>query len=165
MITKKNLIILGVCISILTLTAFSFDKLFQETEIPYPDGYRYWVHIKTGLVGPQSPFFNTTGGYHHIYGNAKAMQGYTSGHFPEGSVIVFDVLNMKEQGGNIQEDGRNHLDVMVKDSLKYASTGGWGYEEFKGDSHTERTLTQATKMQCSSCHAKMEDHVFSEFRK
>ena len=157
--------VLGIGTAILSLTAFSFDKLFQENEIPYPDGYRYWVHIKTGLVGPQSPAFKTTGGYHHIYANPKAMEGYTLGHFPQGSVIVFDVLNMKEQGGNIQEDGRSHLDVMMKDSLKFASTGGWGYEEFKGDSHTERTLTPAIKTQCSNCHAQNEDHVFSEFRK
>jgi len=162
---KKILTILGISISILVITSFSFKNLQQENEVPYPDGYRYWVHIKTGLIGPQNPFFKTTGGYHHIYANAKAMEGYTSGNFPEGSVIVFDVLNMKEQNGNIQEDARNHLDVMLKDSLKFASTGGWGYEEFKGDSHTERTLTLASRTQCFNCHAKTGDHVYSEFRK
>ena len=93
------------------------------------------------------------------------MQGYTTGYFPEGSVIVFDVLNMKEQNGNFQEDNRNRVSVMMKDSLKFASTGGWGYEEFKGDSHTERTLSQAAKAQCYNCHAEQPDHVFSEFRK
>jgi len=162
---KKILAVLAISISVITLTAFSFSKSSLEDKISYPDGYRYWVHIKTGLIGPQNPAFQTTGGYHHIYANTKAMQGYTTGKFPEGSIIVFDVLNAKEQNGNTREDTRNHIDVMVKDSLQFASTGGWGYEEFKGDSHTETTLSQAAKTQCYNCHAKNNDHVFSEFRK
>ena len=135
-------------------------------EVPYPEGYRRWTHVKTGLIGPSNPNFQFSGGYHHIYANEKAMQGYGSGSFPEGTVIVFDVLDAKEQNGNTQEAARNHLDVMVKDSLRYAATGGWGYEEFKGDSHTERLLTTTTlQLQCANCHARKDDHVFSEFRK
>ena len=56
--------------------------------------------------------------------------------------------------GSTIETNRNHVDVMVKDSLKYASTGGWGYEEFKADSHTERVLTPTVKTICFNffCH-------------
>ncbi len=139
----------------------------EDVEVPYPEGYRMWTHVKTGLIGPTNPNFKTTGGYHHIYANAKAMEGYMTGKFPEGSVLVFDVLDTKEQFGNIAENGRKHIDVMVKDSLKYSSTGGWGYEEFSGDSHTQRVLTPVTKAQCFSCHLtkKSNDFVFSSFRK
>lgn len=162
---KKFAIAAALIILVLIFTAFSFNTSRQENEIPYPEGYRYWVHIKTTLVGPESPAFKINGGYHHIYANTKAMQGYISGYFPDGSVIVFDVLDIKEQNGNTLEDTRNRIDVMMKDSLKFASTGGWGYEEFKGDSHTERLLTPTTKTQCFSCHTKKDDYVFSEFRK
>jgi len=134
-------------------------------EILYPEGYRSWVHVKTKLVGPANPNFKTNGGYHHIYANAKAMEGYGSGYFPDGAVLVFDVLDIKEQGGNTQEGNRKRLDVMVKDSLKYPATGGWGYEEFNGDSHTERSLTPAARMQCFNCHQQKHDYVFSKFRK
>jgi len=162
---KKQFTVLITIAAFVTLFGFTFNKSTQEDEVPYPEGYRMWTHIKTGLIGPTNPNFQFSGGYHHIYANAKAMQGYTSGYFPEGSVIIFDVLDTKEQNGNTQESSRNHLDVMVKDSLKYASTGGWGYEEFKGDSHTERILTPTKKTQCFNCHAKKADYVFSEFRK
>lgn len=162
---KKFALTVSLTIPVFIFTAFSFNISCQENEIPYPEGYRYWVHIKTTLVGPESPSFKLNGGYHHIYANEKAMQGYTSGHFPEGAVIVFDVLGIKQQNGNMLEDSRAHIDVMVKDSLKFAGTGGWGYEEFKGDSHTERTLTSTTKTQCFNCHAKKDDYFFSEFRK
>lgn len=152
-------------ISAIVLASFTFNKSLQKDEVPYPEGYRMWTHVKTGLIGSENPNFKFSGGYHHIYANAKAMQGYTSGYFPEGSVLIFDVLDTKEQKGNIQEGNRKHLDVMVKDSLKYRSTGGWGYEEFNGDSHTQRTLTQTIKNQCFNCHSKNENYIFSEFRK
>ena len=141
------------------------SKLVNEYEVPYPDGYRTWTHVKTGLVGPANPNYAISGGYHHIYANEKGMQGYNSGVFLEGSVLVFDVINIKEQNGNFQETDRKHLDVMMKDSTKYSSTGGWGYDEFRGDSHTERTLSETVRLQCFNCHAKNEDYVFSMFRK
>lgn len=161
---KKNIIVVLSCF--FCLSFLGFDNSSSPTnEIPYPTGYRYWVHIKTGLIGPGNPNFQTSGGYHHIYANAKAMEGYSTGYFPDGSMLVFDVLDTKEQNGNIQESNRKHIDVMLKDSLKYASTGGWGYEEFNGDSYTQRILTPTAKTQCFNCHAKINDFVFSEFRK
>jgi hypothetical protein len=161
---KKYFFTISPIIVIILILNLSFD-LFIENEMPYPEGYRAWTHVKTGLVGPTNPNFAISGGYHHIYANEKAMQGYSNGYFPEGSVIIFDVINIKEQNGNIQETDRKHLDVMLKDSIKYRSTGGWGYEEFEGDSHTIRNLTEANKIQCFNCHAKNTDYVFSMFRK
>jgi Cytochrome P460 len=136
-----------------------------DYEVPYPEGYRTWTHVKTGLVGPMNPNYATSGGYHHIYANERAMRGYNSGVFPEGSILIFDVINIKEQNGNFQETDRKQLDVMMKDSTRYSSTGGWGYDEFLGDSHTERNVSQAVRIQCFNCHAKNEDFVFSMFRK
>lgn len=160
---KKAIIVL--LISIICLSFITFEpKPTAGNEIPYPDGYRMWTHIKTKLVGPGNPNFKTNGGYHHIYANPIAMQGYASGYFPDGSVLIFDVLDIKEQAGNTQEAVRKRIDVMVKDSLKYSSTGGWGYGEFNGDSHTQ-ILTPTLQTQCYNCHAQRENFVFSTFRK
>ena len=161
---KKCSALLIAITTFVILAGFTVNRS-SDDEVPYPEGYRMWTHVKTGLIGPQNPNFAFSGGYHHIYANAKAMQGYSSGYFPEGSVLVFDVLDTKEQNGNTQESNRNHLDVMVKDSLKYSSTGGWGYEEFNGDSHTERRLTPTVRTQCFNCHAKKDNYVYSVFRK
>jgi hypothetical protein len=163
---KKNLIVLMIIVAgFLVSVGFSPGKFSVDTDVPYPEGYRMWTHVKTGLIGPLNPNFQSTGGYHHIYANTKAMQGFTSGYFPEGSVLVFDVIDAKEQNGNTTEGNRKHIDVMVKDSLQYTATGGWGYEEFGGDSHTNRLLTTTVRTQCFNCHAKMSDKVFSEFRR
>ncbi|MEP7322206.1 MAG: cytochrome P460 family protein [Saprospiraceae bacterium] len=161
---KKYMLTMLPIIGFIIVISLSFSHTI-EYEVPYPEGYRTWTHVKTGLVGPANPNFLTSGGYHHIYANEKAMLGYNTGIFPEGSVLVFDVINFKEQNGNFPETDRKQLDVMLKDSTRYSSTGGWGYDEFRGDSHTERNITQAVRIQCFNCHAKNEDYVFSMFRK
>jgi len=135
--------------------------------IAYPLGYRAWTHVKSALIGPQSPIFASYGGIHHIYANEKAMEGYRTGRFQDGSVIVFDLLETRESAGVTAEGPRRFIDVMAKDSKRYVDTGGWGYEEFKGDSQTERALTAEARAACNKCHMqqKNRDCVFSAFRK
>src|ERR1700750_136960 len=61
-------------------------------EVPYPEGFRKWSHVKTVLIQKGNPAFAHWGGFHHIYGNSKAIEGYKNGKFEDGSVIVFDVI-------------------------------------------------------------------------
>lgn len=136
-------------------------------EVAYPDGYRQWTHIKSATVNPASPAYAHFGGMHNIYGNRLAMDGFAAGTFPDGSVVVFDVLEWKEGPQHSDTGARRILDVMTKDSRRYAATGGWGYTEFQGDSHTERTMTAADMAKCASCHQANAKHdsVFSDVAK
>lgn len=143
-------------------TSFTFDEPIDNS-IPYPEGYRRWTHIKSNIVGPEHPNVKYRG-FNHVYANEKAFQGYTSGIFPEGSVIVFDVIEAATNDNYTAETKRNHIDVMVKDAAKFATTGGWGYAQFEGDG-SPRMLTDETTTKCYQCHLKQSDHVFSEFRK
>ena len=135
--------------------------------IAYPTGYRQWTHIKSALIGRESPIYQRYGGLHHIYANEKALQGYRSGRFEDGSIIVFDVLEVQEKAGVTSEGARRFIDLMVKDSKRFADTGGWGFEEFKGDSQTERVLTAQARVGCYNCHTQRKEQgfVFSTFRK
>jgi cytochrome P460 len=63
-------------------------------------------HVKSGLVGPHSAFFESAAGLHHIYANEPAMAGYRTGAFPNGSVIIFDLLEVNEAAGNTIEGPR-----------------------------------------------------------
>jgi Cytochrome P460 len=122
---------------------------------------------KSVLVGPQSVAFATEGGIHHIYANDKALQGYDSGKFPDGLVIVYDLLETKEVAGNTIEGQTRRVEVMVKQNDRYASTGGWEFMSFSGNDQANGTLTAARQASCYSCHSQRKDHdfVFSEFRK
>jgi hypothetical protein len=134
--------------------------------VAFPDGYRHWTHVKSATVNPASPAYAHFGGMHHVYGNKAAMQGYAGKSFPDGSVIVFDVLEWKETAQSSDTGARRIRDVMVKDSRRYAATGGWGYTEFQGDSRTERNIAAGDMAKCSGCHTKngRQDSVFSAYK-
>lgn len=133
--------------------------------VPYPEGYREWAHVKSALVSSRHPDFENTGGFRHIYANMQAMAGYRSGEFPEGSIIVVDWLEGRDENGMFTEGAQRRLDVMVKDPARFAATGGWGFERFQGASRTERTVTSAAR-QCFACHSGQgtRDMVFSRLR-
>jgi len=153
---KSKLIIFTLVIGVgIALTSFRYTITIEEEfpDIAYPAGYRDWTHVKTYIVEPKSPAFKFIGGFNHVYANEKAMQGYGSGTFTNGSVIVSDVIEAKEDSVDIREGKRHHLDVMVRDSIKYAESGGWGFEEFAGDSEV-RLLTPVVRTECVNCHAK-----------
>jgi hypothetical protein len=133
--------------------------------IAYPEGYRDWTHVKSALMSPHHASFGAMGGFHHIYANEKAMTGYRSGDFPQGSIIVFDWLQMTQNEGMFLEGARRQIDVMVKDAQRFAATGGWGFERFAGDSRTELAATPS-RSQCFACHEnlKKNDLVLSAYR-
>lgn len=165
MMTKRTTAI--VLAAFVTLTWVVTMRARSDSPIAYPLGYRKGVHVKTMLVGPQSPFFKTAGGIHHVYANDKAMTGYETGKFPDGAILVFDLLDTKETDGATIEGPRQRIDVMIKDTQRFQTTGGWGFERFLGDSETDRPLTEEHRGLCFSCHEKRKAHdfVFSTFRK
>ena len=130
--------------------------------VPYPADYRKWAVTKSLIAGPESK----AAGFHHYYANDKAVEGFATGKFADGSVIVDERLEVDQRGGNSLEGKRISVAVMMKDSRKYAETGGWGFDSAKGD---EPTLSAAAEVRtaCYSCHVKQKDRdfVFSTFRK
>ena len=139
----------------------------HEERAAFPKEFRKWAHVKSVVVGPQSAAFATEGGIHHIYANEKALEGYDTGKFPDGSVIVYDLLETNEVGGNTIEGPTRRVDVMVKDIERYHATGGWQFMSFTGGNQTDGKLIAERQTVCSNCHANRKDHdfVFSEFRK
>lgn len=135
-----------------------------DTAVSYPAEYRQWAHVKSTLVGPQHASFATNGGIHHFYANAKGIEGYRTGKFPDGSVLIDDLLEVKENAGVTSEGSRRRLAVMVKDSRRYGETGGWGFETFKGDDRDKGVLNVEAKVACFACHQKASESVFSVLR-
>jgi cytochrome P460 len=146
------------------LTAALGSRAATEDAVPYPEGYRQWTHVSSTYVGPQSAGFGQNGGLHHIYANQQAAEGYRTGRFPEGSVIVADFLEPREKDGVVTDGPRRRLDVMLKNGT--GAAGGWHFEQFKGDSRTERLVTPDIAARCVACHTqrKEKDFVFSSVR-
>jgi len=153
-----------VCISMSSFNSQSeFDDV-QEVTVGYPEGYRHWTHVKTYVVKPKNPAFSAIGGFNHVYANDKAMIGYKTGNFPNGSIIVSDVIEALDDSLNTREGTRSNLSVMVKDTIHIQDPGGWRFETFEKDSKTTKLLTPTTRLKCNNCHKRNQDMVFSDYR-
>jgi hypothetical protein len=133
--------------------------------VKYPDGYRHWTHVKTTILEKGHPLFDQFGGMHHVYANEKALKAWQENKaLPTGSVLIFDLLETKAEDNSVVEGTRKVLAVMERDTKAFASTGGWGFEAFKGDTR-DRLVTDPQG--CFSCHQKQaatSDFVFSSWR-
>lgn len=132
----------------------------------YPKDFRDWAVIKSAIILKGHPAAASEGGIHHIYGNPAAVAGYASGKFADGSVIVYELVEMNEKDAMMTEGARRRVDLMVKDSKRFAATGGWGFERFMGSNQTDEQVREGAKAKCFDCHAHAEAHgfVFSQRR-
>jgi Cytochrome P460 len=132
-------------------------------------GYRDWKLIS---VAHEAGNLNDI---RAILGNDKAIEAYRKGEqsFPDGSVIARLSWNYVPSAENNKVFGRDqsfvagsapewYLQFMVKDSKKYAATGGWGYAQFDKDGHPADEAKHGT---CYPCHvpAKDRDYVFTRY--
>ena len=120
-----------------------------------PDGYRKWE-----LIAPSEGKDELKG----ILGNEAAMKAYRDGKipFPDGAVLV--KLSWKREplegfDGAFAPGKATMVQVMVKDSKKYADTGGWGFGRFIDG----KPADAAQHKSCFVCHSKnaqVKEHDF-----
>jgi hypothetical protein len=140
-----------------------------DAPIAFPEGFRAWTHVASAQVGPGNPAAPKYEGVHAIYANPAAVEGYRTGKWADGAVIVFDQWTPEKTGPDgLGQGQRKFIDVMVRDSRRYAATGGWGYTEFAWPGRDRVVaIEQNAAKACSDCHAKTApggDHVFSTFK-
>jgi hypothetical protein len=131
-----------------------------------PSGYRDWKFISTAH---EAGNLNSIG---VLLGNDVAIKAYREGMlpFPDGTLLV--ALHYKHTASDennkvfgqpqsfVAGDPTN-VQFMVKDSQKYAATGGWGFGHFQGG----KPATAAFMKPCYPCHAKEAAHdlVFTRY--
>lgn len=150
----------------LIYAAATTSVLAADPQVPYPQGYRDWHHVKSMVIAEGHPLFASFGGIHHLYANDKAMKGYRGKSFPDGSVIIFDLLEAKHDGNAVTEGARKVVGVMHKDSKKFKATGGWGFEGFAAGDPAKRVVGGNAVSACFACHEpqKAQDYTFSRLR-
>lgn len=134
----------------------------------YP-GYRDWRLIS---VAREDGNLNDL---RAILGNDVAIKAYREGKlpFPDGTVIARIAWSDVPSEENNKVFGRAqsfvpgaapewYLQFMVKDSKKYAATGGWGFAQFDKDG---KPANEAMHRTCFPCHApaKSSDLVFTHY--
>jgi hypothetical protein len=140
----------------------------KSAAVPYPEGYREWTHLESmAIVSKEHPLFSSFGGIQHVYVNRRGLEAARNGGgYPDGSVLVFDLLAAESADGAHAEGARKFIGVMVKDARAHGATGGWALEAFKGDAKDRRVVRDATS-QCFACHQSRQesDFVFSTYRR
>jgi len=130
-----------------------------------PREFRSWYLVNSMLVTKEPNKFGLITGNHLIYinpiGLGRLKRGGSSA-YPDGTMFVDDVREFSLDDGAYMERGRTAVPVMVKDSKKYAATGGWGFQAWVGGDPAKAIVTDAPK-QCFGCHRSQEanDFVFS----
>ena len=134
-----------------------------------PPGYRDW---KVVTVAHEAGNLNDI---RAVLGNEIAIKAYREGTlpFPEGAIIGRIAWSHVPSEENNKTFGRDqsfvagsptdaYLQFMVKDSKKYAATGGWGYSSFGKDG---KPTADASMQNCFPCHqaVKSRDYVFARY--
>ena len=126
-------------------------------------GYRDW---KVVSVAHEAGELNDI---RAVLGNDIAMKAYREGKpFPEGAIVGRIAWSYVASEENNKSFGReqsfvagsptdSYLQFMVKDSKKYAATGGWGYSSFDKDG---KPTNEAAMKTCFPCHQKVTDRDF-----
>jgi hypothetical protein len=134
-------------------------------DLERPTGYRHWFHVNTMVVDKASPLFAVLGGMHNVHVNVAGEAALKkSGPYPNGTRFVIDLHDFEVVDGAYVEGAIKGLALMEKDSKKYASTGGWGFQFWAGGDPTKPIVTDAAK-QCFECHQpkKAQDYVYSTY--
>jgi hypothetical protein len=134
------------------------------TKIPH--GYRDWKLIS---VAHEEGNLNSLGA---ILGNEVAIKAYREGKlpFPDGTIIAALHYGHVPSEENNKVFGKaqsfvpgpaTNIQFMVKDSKKYAATGGWGFATFVDGKAAEASSMKS----CFPCHnqAKASDLVFTRY--
>jgi hypothetical protein len=141
--------------------------------ITIPAGYRDWSVISVGhLAGGDIKQLRAQ------LGNDIAIRAFREGKlpFPDGAIIAAlhwteassdennKVLASGFPGAGLQSSvvgGAENVQFMVKDSKKYAATGGWGFADFRNGKPGDEALHKT----CFPCHVPAKDHdlVFARY--
>ena len=131
-----------------------------------PAGYRDWKLIS---VAHEEGNLNS---FAAVLGNDVAIKAYREGKlpFPDGAIIAALHYSHTSSEENNKVFGKSqsfvagdatNVQFMIKDSTKYAATGGWGFGHFKDGKPGDEAFMKT----CFPCHAqnKTRDLVFTRY--
>ena len=175
---RISILVLAAAAGVWVFAAMSFatggadDNASPIYGVKIPAGYRDWKLIAVAqlLVGSKLDQLRAQ------FGNEIAIKAYKDGKipFPDGTIIAAQhwtrvsseandkVLDAAFPGAQSFVVGSAvNVQLMVKDSKKYAATGGWGFGDFKDGKPGDEALHKT----CFPCHqpAKAHDYVFTRY--
>lgn len=153
-------------------------KYTAAGELILPKNFNEWIYVGSPLTpnalnGGHANFPE----FHNVYMEPCSYAKYKKTNvFPDGTIFFKELqLTLPEQqpdGSRTEPSGRgyfpgklNGADVTVKDSKRYAATGGWGYYNFYHHEPKAPTAKVKAKSECAFCHiaSAKKDEVWTQF--
>jgi hypothetical protein len=150
----------------------------KEGDLILPKNFNEWVYVGSPLTpnalnGGKANFPE----FHNVYIEPGSYEIYKkTGEFPEGTIFYKELqLTLPAEnpdGSRTEPSGRgffpgklNGADVTVKDSKRYADSGGWGYYNFNHHEPKAPTAKVQPKSECAYCHiaSAKKDDVWTQF--
>jgi hypothetical protein len=147
-------------------------------DLKLPKNFHEWVYVGS----PLTPNALNDGKanfpeFHNVYIEPCSYEAYKKTNvFPEGTVFFKELqLTLPAEnpdGSRTEPSGRgffpgklNGADVTVKDSKRYAASGGWGYFNFNHHEPKAATATVKPVEECGFCHiaSAKKDDVWTQF--
>jgi hypothetical protein len=170
-VLRVAIALLSVSLVLMMLFAMHLSSVVaqSDTGVALPNDYRFWYHVGSKSISPEAAtaiglpaevFGNT---FDAVFANTVALNDLRNGTRPfrDGASFVapFFKLNHPVEGLDTMGD-LAFTAVMVKDSVKYAESGGWGFEAF-GPDRQPITALQTSCFACHQANASENDFVFS----
>jgi len=181
--SRNKLLSAGAAVSLAVLAAGVAISAQDKNTVKVPGGlgfaefkgYESWQTISVSLNGDHMAV---------IMGNPAMIAAYQAGipgngkPFPDGAKMAKVHWNAKKNeaapGQPLQPTTQSDVDFMVKDSKRFADSGGWGYGAFDYDTATDSFMPattadsppQSNDAKCGfGCHTivKDKDYVFTKY--
>jgi hypothetical protein len=168
------LALIGVVLAVLSGSAISAQDKYT-VQVPNGlafsefKGYEDWTVISVSHSGDVLAV---------ILGNPEMIAAYQAGvpgngkPFPDGAKMAKIHWNAKKSAEapapTAVPDSLHDVDVMVRDSKRFADSGNWGYGQFNYDSASDSFTPQGDGAACGFlCHTivKAKDYVFTAYPK
>jgi hypothetical protein len=150
----------------------------SDGDLVLPKNFHEWVYVGSPLT-PNALNGGMAGfpEYHNVYIEPGSYDIYKKTNvFPEGTIFLKELqLTLPGQnpdGSRTEPSGRgyfpgpwNGADVTVKDTKRYADTGGWGYYNFNHHEPKAPTAKLKAQTECAYCHqaSAKKDEVWTQF--
>jgi len=147
----------------------SSTEYSQDGRLEFPDGYREWVFLTSGLDMTYQKMAGMAG--HSMFDNVFVRPGayrefMQSGTWPDGTLLVKEARGAAEKGsinrgGKFQSGAPLDVEVHVKDTHRF--DGGWAFFDFGTGRAPAPQIPVAAD--CYSCHRDhgLVDSTFVQF--
>ena len=127
-----------------------------------PTNYREWMYLTSGLgmtYGPTQPAAGRPPLFANVFVNPQSYKAFMStGQWPDGTMFILElrrsVANASINNGGFTQTDVAMLEAAVKDSQRFADTGGWKYLELGAPPKApESSVPLPATASCYACHA------------